>query len=120
MTVQMALSQAGNDLILKDGGGIERVTDGRYTVQLVKNRLNTFLGEWLLNPTIGWLNFDDFERNPDLFDIEMRARTIILGTTGVLSVDSATLELSKRVLTITFEATTIYGGIELTIPWSLL
>ena len=99
MTVQMALSQAENDLILKDGGGIERVTDGRYTVQLVKNRLNTFLGEWLLNPTIGWLNFDDFERNPDLFDIEMRA---------------------KRVLTITFEATTIYGGIELTIPWSLL
>ncbi len=119
MSLQIALSEATNDIIKLDGGGIVRVRDGRYTVQLVKNKLLTLLGEWLLDPRKGWINLDDFKRNPDLFDIEVRAKTVILSVHGVQKIDSMRLELSKRVLTITFAATTIYGGIDLTIPWSL-
>lgn len=119
MTIQMALDPATNDLIEVEGGGIARVSGGRYTVQLVRSKLLTSLGEWRLDPRKGWINFDDYVRNPDLFDIEMRVRAIILGTKGVQKIDSMNLSLEKRVLTLKFTATTIYGGINLTVPWSL-
>lgn len=119
MSVQIALDEATNDIIKVEGGGIARVTDGRYTVQLVKNKLLTLLGEWVLDPSKGWLNFSDYKKNPDLFDIELRAREVILSVRGVQKIDTIGLELSKRVLTLTFTATTIYGGIDLTIPWSV-
>mgnify|MGYP005991944083 CR=1 FL=1 len=119
MTQQIALNGATNDIIKLDSGGIARVVDGRYTVQLVKNKLLTILGEWRLDTTKGWINHNDFERNPDLFDIEFRAREVILSCKGVQKIDSLTLELSGRTLTVAFQATTIYGGIDLTIPWSM-
>ncbi len=119
MSIQIALDESTNDLIKLDGGGIARVKDGRYVVQLAKNKLNTFLGEWLLDPSKGWLNKGDFERNPDLFGIEMRAKAVILSIEGVQAVDTMTLKLTDRVLHLTFEATTIYGGISLTVPWGI-
>lgn len=119
MTQQIALNELTNDLIFKEGGGIERVKDGRYTIQVVRSKLQTVLGEWLLSPSIGWLNLDDFVRNPDLFDIEMRAKEIILSCDGVQVVDSMTLTLESRLLTVQFTAKTTYGVISLTVPWSI-
>lgn len=119
MSIQIALNSTDNDIILLEGGGIARVTEGRYTIQLVKNKLQTKLGEWALDPRIGWLSFDDYKHNPDLFDIEMRAREIILGTLGVSSIINLTLSLESRILTLKFSAVTSYGEINLTIPWSL-
>ena len=119
MTIQIALGEATNDLIMLEGGGIARVKDGRFTIQLVKNKLLTVLGEWVLDTRVGWLAYSDYERNPDLFSMEMRAREIILATVGVQKFDSINLELTNRVLYLTFTATTIYGGIELTVPWSI-
>jgi len=118
MSIQIALDK-NNDIIKLDGGGIARVSDGRYTIQLVKNRLLTVLGEWLLDPTIGWLQSSDLKKDPDLFDLEFRARKIILGTVGVQKIETFSMELSQRTLTVTFTATTIYGGIDLTVPWSI-
>ena len=118
MSLNIALSEATNDIIKLEGGGIARVRDGRYVIQLVRNKLLTRLGEWKLDPRIGWVNYDDYERNPDLFAIELRAREVILSVNGVQRIDSMNLELKKRVLTLTFAATTIYGGINLTVPWS--
>lgn len=118
MSIQLALDSSTNDLIKRPGGGYERVDKGRYTVQTVKCKLNTVLGEWALDPSLGWLNFSDFRKQYDLFDIEVRATKIILGTEGVLTVDSIHLVMKGRTLTLTFTATTIYGKIDLTIPWS--
>jgi len=115
--MQLALDEVNNDLILKAGGGLERVDSGRFTVQLVKNRLLTALGEWLLDPRIGWLSLDNFEKNPDLFDIELRARSIILNTPEVKTIEEMKLELRDRVLYLDFQATTTFGLIDLTIPW---
>ena len=119
MTIQLALHQSTNDLILKAGGGVERVTDGRYVVQSVRSKLQTQLGEWVLDPSKGWLNFDDFSKQYDLFNIETRARRIILGTTGVKEILEINTFLTKRVLTLQFTATTEYGEINLSVPWSL-
>ena len=115
--MQSALDQDNHDLILADGGGIERVGSGRYTVQLVQNRLNTVLGEWLLDPRVGWLATTDFEKNYDLFDIELRARSIINSTPDVQEITSMSLEVVSRILYLSFTATTTFGVIDLTIPW---
>lgn len=116
--MQLALDGVNNDLILKAGGGVERISSGRYTVQLVKNRLLTALGEWQLDPRIGWLALTDYEKNPDLFDIELRARQIILSTPNVKSIESMNLTLEARTLLLTFQAITTFGVIDLTVPWS--
>lgn len=119
MSIQIAVDSETNDIIKVEGGGIARVSDGRYTVQLLKAKLLTQLGEWKLDPRKGWINFDDYKRNPDLFNIEMRVRVLILNTKGVQKIDTMTLELGRnRVLILSFTATTIYGEISLTVPWS--
>ncbi len=116
--MQLALDHKTNDLIKGAGGGVERVKEGRYTVQAVHSKLQAVLGEWVKDPTIGWLNSTDFEKNYDLFDIENRARIIILNTEGVEVIDTMELVVVQRKLTLTFSAQTIYGVIDLTIPWN--
>lgn len=117
MTTQLALDRDTHDLILGENGGVIRVDEGRYTVQAVKSRLLTYLGEWSLDPTIGWLNFNDYEKNFNLFDIELRARVIIISTEGVNVIEQMSLEVVDRKLNLTFSATTIYGTITDTIGW---
>ena len=119
MTVYIALDKDTGDLILKDGGGIERVEEGRFIVQQVQSKLRTNLGEWSLDPQIGWLEPSDFDRGWSKFDLEDRARRIILETEGVLAVDELTSSYSQRTLTIQFQARTIYGEISLTVPWGV-
>lgn len=117
--IYLALDKSNNDLILQQGGGVARVNKGRFIVQQVKCKLNTWLEEWILDPTVGWLAVGDYEKNYDVFDIEDRARAIILGTDGVLAIDSLSSDYKKRVLTLNFSARTIYGTIDLTIPWGV-
>lgn len=104
---------------LTTGNGLERVSDGRYIVQLVQSRLRTVLNEWLLDPNIGWLNNKDFEKHYDLFNIELRARSIITSTPNVKEILNMDLQVTNRVLYLTFTAKTTFGTVDLTVPWSL-
>jgi len=115
--MQLALNKGTNDLFKPDGGGVTRVSDGRFIVQQVQSRLRVFIGEWILDSSIGWLNAEDFDSNFSQFDIEDRARTIILTTQGVNNIVFIESTYSNRVLTLTFEAETIYGVVHTTIPW---
>jgi len=115
--MQLALDSKTHDLMKPVGGGVARVDKGRYTIQLVKCKLLTKLGEWALNTSLGWVSYDDYDRNYNLFDLELKATEVILSCVGVQTVDSIELEVKDRVLFITFKATTIYGEIDLTIPW---
>lgn len=116
--MQLAVDKITNDLILAEGGGVLRVDDGRYVIQLVKHRLQTSIGEWLLDPNVGFINLSYFEKGPDLFKIELKARQIILSTPNVKLVEEIKLTLEKRVLTIDFKAITTFGSISLSVPWS--
>ncbi len=115
----LALSKETHDLIKPFGGGVSRVNEGRFVVQQVKSKLRTWLGEWALDPTRGWVNQEDFERNYNLADLERRARVIILETDGVLSIVSLISSYSNRKLTLEFKAKTKYGTIDLIVPWGV-
>ena len=115
--MHLALDKTTGDLIKGEFGGVERVEEGRFIVQQVQCKLRTWLGEWALDSAVGWVNLEDFDRNFDVFDLETRARRIILNTQGVLAIDELKAEYSKRKLTISFKARTIYGDISLDVPW---
>ena len=117
--MQLALDQATNDLFKPIGGGVSRVSEGRYTIQAVRSRLKTYLGEWILDETAGWLNFEDYDRGFDLFDIETRAREVILGTKGIETIIDMKSSITNRILRLEFSATTEYGIISLDIPFSI-
>lgn len=116
----LALDKITGDLYKPEGGGVTRVTDGRFVVQQVQSKLRTLLGEWILDPTVGWVSMSDFEKNYDRSGIERRAREIILETQGVRSIELLTTSYSKRKLTIQFRAKTLYGFIDLSVPWGVL
>ena len=115
--MQLALDESTHDLIKPVGGGVSRVDKGRHTIQLVRCKLLTRLGEWALDTSLGWVAFEDYDRGYNLFDLEIRATEVILSCSGVQSVDEMTLKVAKRQLILSFKATTIYGEIDLTIPW---
>ena len=117
MSKYLALDKSTNDLIFADGGGMERVDEGRFVVQQISSKLKTWLGEWALDPSIGWVNLDDFTKDFKLFDLEDRATSIILATEGVESVVNVDAFYKSRKLTLIITAITIYGEISLTVPW---
>ncbi len=117
--MHLALDKTTGDLFKPDGGGLTRVDEGRFVVQQVQSKLLTLLGEWALDSTVGWVNRDDFVRDYDLFDIEMRARNIIITTQGVLEITSLSSVYSNRTVTVSFTARTIYGEINLEVPWGI-
>lgn len=116
--MQLALDKATGDLMKPTGGGVTRVSEGRFVVQQVQSKLSVILGEWALDPSIGWVNQADFKKNYNVYSIERRARQIILGTKGVLAIDTLSIDVTARVLTLTFTARTTYGTIDLSVPWS--
>jgi hypothetical protein len=117
MSIQVALDSDG-EIITNEKGAVF-VEEGRYTIQAVRSALLCTLGEYALDPKTGWMSRSDFAKRPDLFDIESRARSIILGVYGVSTVDDLTVSLgSNRQVTCEFTAKTIYGDISLSVPWS--
>ena len=115
----LALDKVTSDLIKPEGGGVARVTKGRFVVQQVQSKLRTYLGEWFLDRDIGWVEIADYEKNPKIAALESRARVIILGTAGVLSINSMRSTLEGREMYMQFTASTIYGTIDLTVPWGV-
>lgn len=105
------------ELILKEGGGIERVSDGRFVVQQAKSKINTILGEWLPDPTIGFINADDFEKHYNVFEFEDRIRSILLSIDGLNEIIYINVEVVNRIMFISFEANTTYGTISTSVRW---
>lgn len=117
--MHVALDKITDDIIKTEGGGVTRVQDGRFIVQQVQSKLRTNLAEWIPDPSVGWLSGTDFEKNFDQFALERRARLIILATQGILSINKMSSTYSNRKLIIQFSASTIYGDIDVTVPWGV-
>ncbi len=115
----LAIDKGTHDIIFPEGGGVSRVDAGRFVVQQVKCKLLSWLGEWVLDPRVGWLAPEDFEKNYDAYDIEDRARQIMLNTDNVQSVNFIKLTYKSRKLLMEAEMQTSYGVINLTVPWGV-
>lgn len=109
---------SNHDIII--GRGATRVAGTPMVAQLVKCRLLALLGEWKLDPKIGLPWFDSiFTRNVRTSDIESAVANVIRATNGVRQLVSLSIDANRktRVLTISFEAVSVYGDISEFVEW---
>lgn len=96
----------GSDLIL---------TSGQEAIeQHLRQRLQTFFGEWFLDGRIGVPYFQQIlKKNPDLTVVDSLLKKEIIDTQGIeeLTQFSANLNKSTRKLEINFEVRTIEGDV---------
>ena len=95
-----------NDFILIDNA--ERIS------QQIKISLQFWLGEWFLNDTLGVPYLERIcVKNPNLQHIRQIFRNVIQNVSGIIAVNALdlTVDASKRVLTVTYTATTTDGVI---------
>lgn len=105
---------SNNDLIVK-GARLQIVEEGAEVVQHVRTRLQFYLEEWFLDLFAGVPYLQEiFTKPANLANIESILKTKILTTPGVLKLTAFALSFeggSKRLLTATFSAETIFGVI---------
>lgn len=109
-----------SDLLLDSDGDIVLdvndfvLTSGREAIeQHLKQRLQTFLGEFFLDGNVGIPYFQQiFVKNPSAVAINSIIKKAIINTPGILSLTSFSLELStSRELTVEFRALSSEGEI---------
>lgn len=102
---------AGGDSTFGSGRTAFLINNAAAVAQAILTRLLLMTGEWFLDLTEGTpYNTDILGKNTQAtYDAAIRDR--ILGTQGVLSVDSYNSNLAGRVLTVNATVTTIYGPI---------
>lgn len=109
---------SNNDIIV--GRGTSRVAGLEYTIQLVRNRLLTVLGEWKADPSRGLPWFSEIMvKASDLSLVEGLILTSIKDTPHVQDVLSINLNLDKgsRLLSVSFEALSDWGLFESNVPF---
>lgn len=105
------LLDENNDIVV--GKRIARVSGARHVAQLVKCRLDTFLGEWIIDPSVGIPWDVVLVRGYDLEVVYHAVHRKIATTRGVNKINSFSMvpDKKQRKLLIQFEAETNYGVI---------
>jgi hypothetical protein len=109
--MDIALDALTRDLVFTDGE-LTTVTGLDAIAQHVKVRLLFFKGEWELNLDEGVPYWTDIlVVGPDLRAVESLLRQVVLGTPGISSIVSFSLDhdRSARTLSLVFEAITTDG-----------
>lgn len=109
------LALNGGDLDLTEDNTDLFLTSGQVAiVQHLKQRLQTFLGEWFLDNRIGVPYFEHIlKKDYDPVIIDTVLKSEIVNTPGVLELTSFDLDINAntRLLTLTFEAKSTDGVI---------
>src|SRR5690606_17790014 len=92
----LAIDEATNDLYLAADGNLAVVTDAEAVGQHVRQRLQTFLGEWFLDTTAGvpWLD-QILGKNYDPALAESVVKAEILATDGVEEILSFSVSFDR-------------------------
>lgn len=100
----MDFKVSSNGLIMFGRGDIELVYDFEQVIQHIKQRLNTFLGEWQYNTLIGIPYYDLFEKPIDIDIFSYWIRKTILETPGVEGLEEFLIDIDEvnRVISINF------------------
>lgn len=113
----LLLDPVTHDLVVTNYD-LAMVSDADQVRQSVKMRLLTIFSEWFLDTRVGINYFEVVcTKNPNISLIDSIMKTTIIETVGVLELLSYKSELDRanRSLSITFEANTIYGNINLSL-----
>lgn len=100
------------------GGDISLLQGIDAVIQLLKTRLQTFLGEWEFDTTLGVPYFQDvLVKAPEQRALEAVFKDVILGTEGVLNLQKFdfTFSAAPRNLTVDFTVQTTQGVADVTI-----
>jgi hypothetical protein len=108
----LAIDPNTGDLII--GRSATRIAGVDYTAQLLRSRLQTLLGEWIQDTTLGidWLEL--LGRKAPLVEIERKMRILILATNNVSTIISLALvpDYRYRKLSADFVVASTYGTVE--------
>lgn len=91
-----AIDQASNDLYLGQDGNLATVVNGEAVGQHVRQRLQTYSGEWFLDINVGvpWLEeILGFKYDPALAESVVKAE--ILGTDNVTAITSFSVGVNR-------------------------
>lgn len=93
-----AISQPGNDLVfVGDPPGLKMVTAAEAVGQHIRQRLQTFLGEWFLDTGVGMPWLDQIlgkKYDPALAESIVKAE--IMKTDGVVSIESFSVSFLRE------------------------
>ncbi len=103
--IDIKLSSADWDLDIS-GGDLSFVVNADQVVQHIRQRIQTFLGEWFLDLSVGVPWFQDILGKPQRLDIvETTLKTTITGTPGVTSLTSFAIDVdnaAERIIAVSF------------------
>lgn len=103
------------DLALSAAGDLEVVSGLDAVVQRLRFALQHFKGEWILDEAFGVPWFQDvLKKNPNPVVVDAVLKSVILGTPGVLAIESLDLDWdrARRRLTVRFSALTTSGRVK--------
>lgn len=107
------------DLFLDGDNRIARVSDKERVRQKIRERLQTFLGEWFQDATSGFPWFQEVFVDPvNTAQVESLIKATILETDGVNELKKFEFEFDRKnriIKVLDFVVDTIYGPIEVTI-----
>lgn len=106
----LALDPADGDLLVVDGD-LVLVSGAEGIASDLKARLQTFAGEWGLDTSIGLPYFTEIAERPTDARLRDLFRSEILGTPGIVSLERLELQVSGRVLSLTFRALCDLGAL---------
>lgn len=114
MGQNIALGKNSHDIFFVDGQ-LAMVVDNDNIEQKLKSRLQTFLGEWYLETSIGLPFFTEILiKNPDIPNIDSLIKAEIIDTEGVLELVEYGSEFkpAERSFSVEFKVLTTVGEVE--------
>ena len=108
----MDLLVTNKELVLDSQGRATTVDGVELVAQRIYRRLNTHSGEWSLNVTVG-MDYRGavMRKSPNLQFVRDLMIACISSVEGVLRVKKLELELSSRLLRVSFEVVTLSGDL---------
>ncbi len=101
---------------LEEENGVIKTLSGKDAIgQNLKQRLQTFVGEWFLDQTIYIDYFEKiFVKNPSNAIITSEIKRVIRNTPGIIEITifNLTVDKTTRELSVVFTATTVDGVLE--------
>lgn len=108
MRIGLAIDQTTNDLFFRNDGSLAVVVEAEAVGQHVRQRLKTFQGEWFLDNRVGvpWLD-QIFARQYDPVLAEAVMKNSIMGTDGVVSIDTFSVSFSREMRRLNIREVTV-------------